>query len=137
MGRGRSDEGHELREFRFMGARYKVSDYVTALQQTNGLIFQAAERLGCTPQAIYKAVKRHEEVREALETERGKFVDLGEQKLYEAVMDREPWAVALVLKTLGKHRGYVERQELKLTQQEALHEIAQMLGMPNGHHADV
>lgn len=120
-----------------MGSRYKIQDFVTALQQTNGLVYQAAEQLGCVPQTVYNAIAKHAEVRTALEAERGKFVDLGEQKLYEAVMDREPWAVALVLKTLGKHRGYVERQELKLTQQEALHEIAQMLGMPNGHHADV
>ena len=27
-------------------------------------------------------------------------------------MNGEPWAVAMVLKTIGKHRGYVERQEV-------------------------
>jgi hypothetical protein len=27
-------------------------------------------------------------------------------------MNGEPWAVAMVLKTIGKSRGYVERQEV-------------------------
>ena len=39
-------------------------------------------------------------------------MDISEQKLRAAVLNGEPWAIALVLKTLGKKRGYVERTEI-------------------------
>jgi len=51
-------------------------------------------------------------IREACDNARGELIDISEQKLRAAVMNGEPWAVAMVLKTLGKSRGYVERQEV-------------------------
>jgi len=39
------------------------------------------------------------------------LLDATEEKLVAAIDNGEPWAIALVLKTLGKERGYVERQE--------------------------
>lgn len=50
-------------------------------------------------------------IREACDNARGELIDISEQKLRAAVMNGEPWAVAMVLKTLGKSRGYVERAE--------------------------
>ena len=46
---------------------------------------------------------------------RGELVDYGELALRRAVVDGEPWAVGLVLKTLGRDRGYVERTENMVT----------------------
>ena len=40
------------------------------------------------------------------------MVDLAEQKLWESIQHGEPWGITLCLKTLGKDRGYVERQEV-------------------------
>lgn len=36
-------------------------------------------------------------------------------RLFQAIEDREPWAIAMVVKTLGKDRGYVERTEQALS----------------------
>ena len=80
----------------------------------------AASLLGCHPQTIRRYAKRHPTVKEALLAERRCIVDYAEQGLRAAVIRGDAWAVALALKTLGKNRGYVERQELTGRDGEAL-----------------
>ena len=65
-------------------------------------------------------------IREAVDNARGELIDISEQKLRAAVMSGEPWAVAMVLKTLGKSRGYVERQEV--TGAEGGHIVVRLVG---------
>lgn len=94
-----------------MARRLSTAQIVDALQATDGLIYKAATRLGCAPSTIYKRAERSPLVRQAIEDSRGELVDESESKLRLAVERGDAWAVALVLKTLGKDRGYVERQE--------------------------
>jgi len=95
-----------------MGQKFTNAQIVEAVKSMNGMIYLAARQLGCTPQAIYKRMAKSATIREAVDDSRGEMVDISEQKLRAAVMNGEPWAVAMVLKTLGKSRGYVERQEV-------------------------
>jgi len=98
--------------------RYTTQEIIDALKATNGLVSLAAKRLGCTAQTIYNRAKRVKAVQEAIDEARAEIVDLAELGLRAAVVDREPWALALVVKTLGRDRGYVER-----IQQESTGEI--------------
>ena len=95
-----------------MAYRHKTQTIIDALQATNGLVSLAAKRVGCTPKTIYKRAKEVGAVQEAMDDSRAELVDHAELALRAAVLGKEPWAVALVLKTLGRHRGYVERSEL-------------------------
>lgn len=56
-------------------------------------------------------MERYPTVAQAIKDEREALVDLGELALYKQVQNGEAWAVTLLLKTLGKDRGYVERSE--------------------------
>jgi len=94
-----------------MAYRYATEDMIAALKATNGLISLAAKRLGCTPQTIYTRARKVQRVRETIDDSRDELVDYSEMALRRAILAGEPWAVALTLKTLGKDRGYVERQE--------------------------
>ena len=38
---------------------------------------------------------------------------MAELALYKAIQDGEGWAVCFYLKTQGKQRGYIERQEIE------------------------
>ena len=76
------------------------------------MVYLAARMLGCTPQTIYNRAKRTQSIQDAIDNSRGELVDLAEQKFRAAIMNGEPWAVAMALKTIGKGRGYVERQEV-------------------------
>lgn len=109
--------------------RYKNAHIIDALKRTRGLVFLAAKKLGCTPQTIYLRCKSSPEVAACLEACRGEMLDVAEEKLFAAVKAREPWAVAMLLKTLGKNRGYVERTETRtITDDEIERELADMAG---------
>ncbi len=95
-----------------MGYTYTTEDIIDALKATDGLVSLAAKKLGCAPLTIYRRAERVQAVQRTIDDCRDELVDEAEQGLRTAIKDREPWAVALTLKTLGKNRGYVERQEV-------------------------
>jgi hypothetical protein len=91
---------------------YTASQVIDAFRLTHGLVFLAAKSLGCTPETVQSYCKRYPAVQAAKEAARGELIDLAEAKLLQAVHRGEPWAVAMVLKTLGRSRGYQERHEI-------------------------
>jgi hypothetical protein len=95
-----------------MKQRYTAQQVAQALIETKGMVFIAAQRLGCDPETIRNYCKRYPSVQAAKDAERGRMVDLAELKLYQSIQNGEAWGIAFALKTIGKDRGYVERQEL-------------------------
>lgn len=91
--------------------RYSISQVCEAIADTRGLISITAKRLGCSGQTVRDYVARYPLVAQALKDEREKLLDIGEMALVKAVQAGEGWAVCFLLKTLGKDRGFVERQE--------------------------
>jgi len=91
-----------------------------ALEAAEGLIFVAADRLACGVSTLYRYIQKYPAVREALDRQRGKRLDTAESMLWKAVLAGEAWAVCFFLKTQGKQRGYVERQELKTITEDDL-----------------
>ncbi len=89
-------------------------EIISALEEHHGLIFVAAKALGCTPQTIYKRAEAEECVRECIETQRGLFVDAAENSLYNKVLKGNFQSSSLVVKTLGRERGWVERTETRM-----------------------
>lgn len=92
--------------------RYTKEQVAAALTRTKGMITLAAQTLGCDPTTVRNYVARYPELQVVLSDERDRMTDVAELKLYEAIQGREPWAVSLYLRTQGRSRGYVERQEL-------------------------
>jgi hypothetical protein len=91
--------------------RYTPHEVANALHETKGMQFVAAKRLGCSQDTIARYIERYALVRQAARYERGEMIDVAELKLWQAIQNGEPWAIKLCLMTLGKDRGYVERQE--------------------------
>jgi hypothetical protein len=91
--------------------RFTDKQIVAALTKTKGMVFLAAKRLGYNPDTIYERAKSCEAIRDAIRHQRGKLIDTAESKLHAAVNRGEPWAIQMCLKTIGKDRGFVERQE--------------------------
>jgi hypothetical protein len=87
------------------------AEIITALTKAKGLINLAAKALKIDPQTIRNRMKKSPKVARAAADARDLVIDVAEEKLFQAIRDREPWAIAFVLKTLGKNRGYVERVE--------------------------
>jgi hypothetical protein len=92
--------------------RIPTDRIIECLKETNGLISLAAKRVPCSITTIRERARRVQAVKQTIDECRGELVDVAELALRAAVTRGEPWAVGLVLKTLGKDRGYVERQEV-------------------------
>ena len=91
--------------------RYTVEEIAEALRKNNGMVSLAARSLHITRDSIYKRMRDHPILKEVLKDARESMIDLAESALRLAILNGEPWAVALALKTIGKGRGYVERIE--------------------------
>jgi hypothetical protein len=86
---------------------------IEAVQKNKGMVYLAAKTLGCSPQTVYNYAKNYVTVQQAIDNERGLFLDNTELKLDEAIQDGQGWAIAFALRTLGKHRGYIEKQQVE------------------------
>ena len=85
---------------------------IEALKKTNGLVSLAAKNLGCAPKTIYHRAHEVQAVQQAIDDCREELVDIAELALRSCLVKQEAWAVALTLRTIGRHKGYVERQEV-------------------------
>ena len=92
--------------------RYTREQVEQALQECRGLLFLAAEKLGCQSKTVIAYMHRYPVLYQIVQELRGRRVDLGEAVLDKAVMAGEPWAVMFLLRTQGKDRGYVDRVEV-------------------------
>jgi hypothetical protein len=92
--------------------KLRLDDVLLACDLVKGNISRAAERLAVTRWALQQYLHRTPKARAAFDDWRRKLVDEAETALWDCVQEKQPWAIALVLKTLGKFRGYIEAKDL-------------------------
>lgn len=90
---------------------YSDEQIIEALKKTRGMVYLAAETLGCEADTIYRRAAKVKAVKEVITHQRGIVTDAAESKLFQAIMAGDSWAICFYLKTQGKDRGYIERQE--------------------------
>lgn len=100
-----------------MAGKPKFTDaqIVAALKDTHGMIYLAAQKIGCDPATIHRRTHASAKVKQAVESHRGELIDVAEVALMSAVQSKQPWAIAFALRTIGRHRGYVEKNETVLS----------------------
>jgi hypothetical protein len=96
-----------------MSRHHTLAEIKEALVTYHGGVYLVAESLGIWPQAIYARIKKSPELQQLLDLYDGRRTDVAELKLEQAIGNGEPWAVQFQLKTKGRSRGYVERQEIE------------------------
>lgn len=80
-----------------------------ALLKHDGLVQRAAKAIGCARKTIYARFKENPGLAEICDDFRSELIDLGEAGLRYLLKKKDKWAIAFVLETLGKDRGYVKR----------------------------
>lgn len=90
------------------------------IERTGGNISAIARTFGVTRSSVYDYINRRTSLQALLKDERETLLDEAECSLREAVKRREPWAVCFTLKTIGKDRGYVEKQEIEHSGEAAI-----------------
>jgi hypothetical protein len=91
--------------------KYTPEQVIAAIERSHGKVSLAAKALKCTRQTVLNYTKDYPQVKQALEDARELTLDIAEDKLFKAIQKGQSWAICFYLKTQGKKRGYIERQE--------------------------
>lgn len=111
---------------------FKPQQVAEALLLNNGNATAAARVLGCAAHTVRNYCAKYPEVQAARENGFETVLDVAEQALARKAAEGEGWAVCFLLKTRGRHRGYVERGEQRveiLNQDQARQVLGQVLGL--------
>lgn len=92
--------------------QHTLEEMAAALTRNDGRVYVTAKELRITAQAIYKRMDENPELKAIVEDARGELVDIAESALKKKVQEGDTAAIIFVSKTLGKERGYTERQEI-------------------------
>jgi hypothetical protein len=95
--------------------RYTAQDMINALRKTRGMVYRAADELGCSHTTVYNYMDRYPTVAREFERQRGLFLDTAESKLEDAVQEGKEWAIRFSLSMLGADRGYAPKQQIEQT----------------------
>lgn len=89
----------------------KIDSIPVLIERHRGNVSAIARHLKLTRTTLLNNINADPELKQLLAEERERMLDNAEDKLGQAVSGGEAWAVCFTLKTQGKGRGYVERQE--------------------------
>ena len=102
---------------------YDITTIKKAIVDSGGIIATIAERLGCEWHTAKSYIEKFEETKSAYDAESESVIDLAESKLMENIQANDNTAILFYLKTKGKKRGYIERNEIE-------HSSNGTIGMP-------
>lgn len=95
-----------------MEERLTQAKIISAIAETKGYVSKAAQLLGVTSQTIYNYRDKYPKIAAAIQEEREQRHDYVEDKFMGRIEAGDTTAMIFYLKTQGKGRGWVERQEL-------------------------
>ena len=85
---------------------------IDAIRESNGLLTLAAKKAGVGYTTIWRYTQDYPSVKQAVIEAKERMLDFAEGKLYENIKGGDNTAIIFYLKTQGKGRGYIERQEV-------------------------
>ena len=95
-----------------MKEKYTTAQMIEALREKHGNLSAAARFLGCSRETVRRYISTYSTVQSVADEERETLIDFAENQLFQQVKEGNITAIIFTLKTIGKHRGYVERQEV-------------------------
>ena len=93
----------------------KKEAMLQALENSLGVVTVACKQTETPRSTYYKWLKEDEEFAKAVKEIENIALDFGESQLHSQMKDGNTSATIFFLKTKGKKRGYIERQELDLS----------------------
>jgi len=109
----------------------------SALLRYKGLQYLSADYLGITRADLAARLEADNHLQEIALDQRGKLLDKAESKLMDAIENGEKWAITLALKTIGRERGYIERQEISNIHQVRLQIVEEIVDINGSSQIEV
>ena len=98
----------------------KKEAMLEALERSLGIVTTACNAVGVGRTTHYQWMKDDPEYREAVKGIENRTLDFAESHLHKLISQGNPAATIFLLKTKGKKRGYVERQEIEVAEKKPL-----------------
>jgi hypothetical protein len=100
-----------------MSANHNTTEHykkalLEALEKTLGVVQGACKIVGISRTTYYQYLKDDAEFKKAVDDIENIALDFAESQLHKQIQDGNTSATIFYLKTKGRNRGYIERQEL-------------------------
>jgi hypothetical protein len=98
-------------EFTTKGIHFKKhtdKEVIEALQNTHGIITQAANKLGIGRSCLRNRINAHPELYKIMMEAREEIIDLAESVMIQKLQSGDANMAQFVLRTLGANRGYID-----------------------------
>ena len=86
---------------------------IEALTASLGVVTDACRNVEISRQTHYRWLQEDEEYKKAVEEISDIALDFAESMLHKQIQDKDTTATIFYLKTKGKKRGYIEKQEIE------------------------
>lgn len=93
---------------------------LVALEASLGIVSTACREVGISRQTHYRWLDEDKEYKEAVEDISEMAIDVAESNLHKLIKGGDTTAIIFYLKTKGKKRGFVEKNELDLRTPEGI-----------------
>jgi len=110
-----------------MAEKYNAQQIADAITKSKGILTAAARDLRCSRGTIYRYIDKYATVKHAYDEANETNIDFVETKLMEQINNGNITAIIFFLKTKGKHRGYVERQEVAGVEDQPLGAVVRVI----------
>lgn len=98
----------------------KKGEMLEALERSLGIVTTACNAVGINRSTHYDWMQKDSEYARQVKAIEGRTLDFAESHLHKLIKDGNPAATIFFLKTKGKGRGYVERQEVEVMEKKPL-----------------
>jgi len=88
---------------------------LVALEKSMGIVSKACQIVGLNRITFYRYYNDDEEFKEAVDNMQDYVLDFAESKLLENIKDKKETSIIFYLKTKGRKRGYIEKQDVDVT----------------------
>ncbi len=92
----------------------KKDAMIKALERSFGVVSVACNKVGMSRDTHYRWLKTDDKYKEAVASIKNLAIDFAESMLLENIRDKKESSIFFYLKTQAKSRGYTERQEIDL-----------------------
>jgi hypothetical protein len=98
----------------------KKEAMLEALERSLGIVTTACNACGINRSTHYDWMKKDADYKQAVRDIENRTLDFAESHLHQLIRQGNPAATIFFLKTKGKARGYVERQEIEMAEKKPL-----------------
>ena len=89
----------------------KKENLLKALEKSLGIVSTACVSIGISRTTYYKYYNEDKEFKQSVDSIGDIALDCAESQLFELIKEKNVTAIIFYLKTKGKKRGYIEKQE--------------------------